>query len=262
MHSLLKAYADMIGQDMNAEIPHVEKRLSLMRSVDLTSEMRRSADRPTSSLASVPEDGVNEEENAVGEGKEEEEEKEEVKVDEEEGRPSRAGGSSMNAMAVVARGFRKRKSEVSKAVGSTPAEVLQAVRTVPVERLERANSLRKFVMEDENTKTHKQYEELTEALFKTGAPSRNLRASLAASIGEMTSKRVFTESELLKHIEHAVESRKFGRLDFLEGFFRDGTVSKLMAQSTSRLVWVNDWYPLKVSPRHTANGFGSTYFGS
>jgi len=31
----------------------------------------------------------------------------------------------------------------------------------------------------------------------------------------------------------------------MASFFRDGTVSHLMAKSTSKVVWLNDWYPLK-----------------
>ena len=55
-----------------------------------------------------------------------------------------------------------------------------------------------------------------------------------------------SQEELLDYMEKAVESRVYGQLDFLADFFREGTVSKLMAESNARVVWMNDWYPLKV----------------
>jgi hypothetical protein len=57
--------------------------------------------------------------------------------------------------------------------------------------------------------------------------------------------RPLTEGELLDVMERAVESRSRDRVKFMAKFFRQDTVSQLMAKSTSKVVWVNDWYPLK-----------------
>jgi predicted lipase len=57
--------------------------------------------------------------------------------------------------------------------------------------------------------------------------------------------RPLTEHELLDLMERAVESRRRDRVRFMASFFREGTVSNLMAKSTSKVVWLNDWYPLK-----------------
>ena len=60
-----------------------------------------------------------------------------------------------------------------------------------------------------------------------------------------TIRRNLSEEDLLDYMEQCVESREFGRLDFMSGFFRDGSVSQVMAKSEARVVWLNDWYPLK-----------------
>jgi len=46
-----------------------------------------------------------------------------------------------------------------------------------------------------------------------------------------------------KIMERAVKSRIYNKLDFMAGFFREGTVSHHMAKSKARVVWFNDWYP-------------------
>merc|ERR1712070_1319230 len=46
-------------------------------------------------------------------------------------------------------------------------------------------------------------------------------------------------------IRSAVENRDDNRLQFLSKFFKPGSVSKLLAESRARIVWVNDWYPMK-----------------
>mmetsp|Transcript_6367 Transcript_6367/g.9002 ORF Transcript_6367/g.9002 Transcript_6367/m.9002 type:complete len:649 (+) Transcript_6367:3-1949(+) len=67
---------------------------------------------------------------------------------------------------------------------------------------------------------------------------------LFRSIGE-DADRVLTPDEVKKIMERAVTSRVYGDLNFMADFFKPGTVSRLMAQSKSRVVWLNDWYPIK-----------------
>ena len=72
------------------------------------------------------------------------------------------------------------------------------------------------------------------------------RAQKPAPKLEKVERLNLSQEELLDYMEKAVESRVYGKLDFLADFFREGTVSKLMAESNARVVWMNDWYPLKV----------------
>jgi hypothetical protein len=91
---------------------------------------------------------------------------------------------------------------------------------------------------DQETRTNEEFGEVTDAFFRQGAET-------GPRSGE--SQRLnLSQEELLDYMEKAVESRVYGQLDFLADFFREGTVSKLMAESNARVVWMNDWYPLKV----------------
>jgi len=65
------------------------------------------------------------------------------------------------------------------------------------------------------------------------------------SFSERDSGRMLSESELLEEMEKAVKSRVYNRMDFLQDFFKDDTISKVLAKSKARIVWMNDWYPLK-----------------
>ena len=60
-----------------------------------------------------------------------------------------------------------------------------------------------------------------------------------------TYRRKLSEEELLDYMEKAVESRDASNLDFMSSFFKDGSVSQVMVKSPARVVWLNDWYPLK-----------------
>jgi len=64
--------------------------------------------------------------------------------------------------------------------------------------------------------------------------------------GDESLDRNLSEDEILDLMEDAVESREYGKLDFMRDFFREDSVSAVMIQSDARIVWVNDWYPLKV----------------
>mmetsp|Transcript_21782 Transcript_21782/g.31554 ORF Transcript_21782/g.31554 Transcript_21782/m.31554 type:complete len:392 (+) Transcript_21782:1745-2920(+) len=54
-----------------------------------------------------------------------------------------------------------------------------------------------------------------------------------------------TEDELLDLMEDAAESRVHDRLNFMSGFFKEKSVSQLLIKSKLKIVWVNDWFPLK-----------------
>ena len=60
-----------------------------------------------------------------------------------------------------------------------------------------------------------------------------------------TYRRKLSEEELLDYMEKAVESRDSGNLDFMNNFFKKGSVSQVMIKSQARVVWLNDFYPLK-----------------
>jgi predicted lipase len=57
--------------------------------------------------------------------------------------------------------------------------------------------------------------------------------------------RNMTEAELLNWMTKCIESRDVSSLDFMTVFFRDNTISQTMVKSKARIVWLQDWYPMK-----------------
>lgn len=73
-----------------------------------------------------------------------------------------------------------------------------------------------------------------------GKSCRQLRQSLPTS-----DDKALSNDELLHFMEAAVKSRVMGKLDFMTSFFQDGSVSQLLVKSKAKVVWLNDWYPIK-----------------
>uniref|UniRef100_A0A7S4HXS5 Fungal lipase-type domain-containing protein n=1 Tax=Odontella aurita TaxID=265563 RepID=A0A7S4HXS5_9STRA len=63
--------------------------------------------------------------------------------------------------------------------------------------------------------------------------------------GNTDSTTIIPEDTLLNMMEDALESREYGKLDFMASYFKEKSVSQLVILSQARLVWMNDWYPLK-----------------
>ena len=84
--------------------------------------------------------------------------------------------------------------------------------------------------------TQKEFRELTDVIFEQGEVNEDIKAELGAT---------YSRTEMVEVIRSAVEARHHKRLQFLSKMFRPGSISKLMAESHARIVWVNDWYPLK-----------------
>ena len=69
-------------------------------------------------------------------------------------------------------------------------------------------------------------------------------AEMASTAGGDMGRNV-SESELLDFMTKCLESRNVESLDFMADFFRDNTISQTMVKSTARVVWLQDWYPIK-----------------
>ena len=83
--------------------------------------------------------------------------------------------------------------------------------------------------------TRKEFQELTDVFFDQGEVNEDIKATLGAS---------YSRTEMVDVMRNAVRSRN-DSLQFLSKMFKDGSISKLMAESHARIVWVNDWYPMK-----------------
>jgi len=93
-----------------------------------------------------------------------------------------------------------------------------------------------FLPANREGRTQQEFEELTSAFFDQGCNNEELKSSLGAT---------YTRKELVEVMRDAVATRNDARLQFLSKFFKDGSISKLLVESHSRIVWMNDWYPLK-----------------
>lgn len=84
--------------------------------------------------------------------------------------------------------------------------------------------------------TQKEFKELANALFEQGQSNANVMSSVGG---------YYSAEEMIALMTKGVETRDDARLEFLSKLFNEGSVSQLMAESHSRIVWINDWYPLK-----------------
>ena len=110
---------------------------------------------------------------------------------------------------------------------------------------------RKSIMMTQKQRDQLQVQVTTDTLFDMGQKQPRVRASVIHSLeAEKRDEgigRNLSSEELLLIMERAVESRVHDKLNFMSSFFRRGTICRLMCKSNARVVWINDWYPLKVS---------------
>jgi len=91
-----------------------------------------------------------------------------------------------------------------------------------------------------------------------GAALENMHSSLGDAVGRASFRSsvvgaidddesmVDHDKDLLRRMmEVAVESREFDQLHFVKDFFKEGSISHVMAKSTAQLVWLHDWFPTK-----------------
>ena len=78
---------------------------------------------------------------------------------------------------------------------------------------------------------------------KMSRATKDFRVDLMES---ETEERLLTEEEILLILERAVERRDYSKLHFVSDMFQPGSTCHHLSKSNAKLVWMNDWYPLKV----------------
>eukprot|EP00545_Synedropsis_sp_CCMP1620_P013646 CAMPEP_0119020656 /NCGR_PEP_ID=MMETSP1176-20130426/24484_1 /TAXON_ID=265551 /ORGANISM="Synedropsis recta cf, Strain CCMP1620" /LENGTH=592 /DNA_ID=CAMNT_0006975111 /DNA_START=146 /DNA_END=1924 /DNA_ORIENTATION=+ len=53
---------------------------------------------------------------------------------------------------------------------------------------------------------------------------------------------MYSKDELRQLLVEAIEERDFTRLSFIKDFFKEGSLSRMLVESKSEMVWLNDWY--------------------
>lgn len=51
----------------------------------------------------------------------------------------------------------------------------------------------------------------------------------------------YSKQELKDLLQKAIETRDFAALGFIKDFFKEGSISRLLAESKAEMVWLNDW---------------------
>lgn len=129
----------------------------------------------------------------------------------------------------LARQVSQKKLQITK-------EAKQLAANLNKKRQSVVNEINDIVDPNWEGNAQKEFVELTNALFEQNEESKEVYASLG---------RKFVPGEMLTVMRSAVETRNDEQLQFLSRIFNEGSLSQLLVQSHSRLVWMNDWYPLK-----------------
>ena len=98
------------------------------------------------------------------------------------------------------------------------------------------DNLNNLLPANHEANTKKEFQELTDVFFDQGQANDEIKKELGAT---------YSRKEMVDLMRKAVEDRNEDGLKFLGKMFKNGSISKLMAESHARIVWVNDWYPMK-----------------
>ena len=219
MHSLLRVYAEMIGRDLNTLVPHIEARRSALNLVNSSRQHNRH--ESSGRAGSVPLSPVAEEgsENESEEGNE----------------PDEAPFGKIEFGGRAARRLSQLRFE-----NPVKQENLQRIN-------ERRKELRQGIVMNQAERSEIAFQEVTDAVFNMTDPqmSRRLHESIKKCGGFEDERVSLDPSQVRIIMEKAVASRTYKRLDFMSQFFRKGTLSNALAQGKARVVYFNDWFPLK-----------------
>jgi len=217
MHSLLRVYAEMIGRDLNALVPHIEARRSVLSLVGSSRQSALSSQPKPPPLSPIAEEGSDVDDT-----------NEASEVDEQF-----FGKIEFGERAA------KRLDQLRFSRPAISQEKLQG----------RINELRKDVVMDKEGRTQKAFQEVTDAVFKMADADPMMSRRLHNSIincGGMEGGTVSLDPDQVRQImEKAVASRVYKRLDFMSQFFRKGTISHVLSKGSAKVVYFNDWFPLK-----------------
>jgi hypothetical protein len=102
--------------------------------------------------------------------------------------------------------------------------------------------------EDYNTFSHA--EDVGNAIFNGDLkmPSKNRLSTVdeSISIDDEDGDRYMNETELLDFMTKCINSRDDTKLSFMKDFFKEDSPSATMVKSAAKIVWMNDWYTVKV----------------
>mmetsp|Transcript_57538 Transcript_57538/g.68695 ORF Transcript_57538/g.68695 Transcript_57538/m.68695 type:complete len:262 (+) Transcript_57538:96-881(+) len=105
--------------------------------------------------------------------------------------------------------------------------------------------------------TANNYQSLTKSIWKRhyssvppGAVKEHVGVNEIQNVRDMIfldPDQTMTENKLLDLMERALKTCVQPSANFMAEFFKPGSVSELMVKSTAKVVWLNDWYPLRIA---------------
>jgi hypothetical protein len=129
-----------------------------------------------------------------------------------------------------------RREQLVHQVSHRKLQLAEDAKLFAAQMNERRQTLIAHVDPNREGNATKEFQELTHALFEEGSENKEVKSSLGGNL---------TPGDMLNIMRNAVQTRNDGQLQFLSRLFKEGSVSQLLVESHSRLLWINDWYPLK-----------------
>lgn len=110
----------------------------------------------------------------------------------------------------------------------------------------------KYLIPSEDYNTFAHAEDVGNAIFRGDMkmPSKRRLSTFDESItmtADEDSDRNMNETELLDFMTKCINSRDDTKLSFMKDFFKEDSPSATMVKSHAKIVWMNDWYTVKVS---------------
>ena len=103
-----------------------------------------------------------------------------------------------------------------------------------------------FPTDDYNTFTRA--EDVGNAIFNDMPPKRRISVinETVSFADDEDADRNMNETELMDFMTKCINSRDDTKLSFMKDFFKEDSPSATMVKSHAKIVWVNDWYTVKV----------------
>lgn len=68
----------------------------------------------------------------------------------------------------------------------------------------------------------------------------NLQSAMANKVSGTS--EYYNQEEIFKLLQQAVQSRNRKQIEFMKHFFKEGSISRVLVESTSEMVWLSDWH--------------------
>jgi hypothetical protein len=218
LNTLMKAYAQMIGADLDEKVPHIDARRSMLNLMNFATLDQQNA--PGSNNTTLTDTNNNN--------------------NGESSTSSRRVVTLPSRQAIMANMDYHRK-ELFDSRNTKEFRQMEAVTDALFNMAAGATDGREHNRRLRQSIQHMQLStgsSIQSTITSDGQPEQRH----ATTNNHHNHNPSLSSDDLLAFMEKAVESRKDANLEFMSNFFRAGTVSQVMITSNVRVVWINDWF--------------------